>query len=100
MSRFLHFVLLVRVILYRDYPVGDRALLQLLFSCSAFSSNPTQRNLRISMTISLEAVGACLAGVSMMIYSRALAFIARSFAGVAACNFCCGCVSHHIIAQT
>ena len=31
MSRFLHFVLLVRVILYRDYPVGDRALLQLLF---------------------------------------------------------------------
>jgi hypothetical protein len=30
-SRFLQFVLLVRVILYRDYPVGDRALFQFLF---------------------------------------------------------------------
>jgi hypothetical protein len=37
------------------------------------------------MTISLEAVGACLAGVSMIILSRVLAFIATSFAGVAAC---------------
>ena len=39
-----------------------------------FSSNPTQRNLRITLTISLDAVGACLAGISMIVLSRVLAF--------------------------
>src|SRR5215475_5483131 len=38
-------------------------------SCSAFSSNPTQRNLRMSLTISLDAAGVCFAGISM-IFSR------------------------------
>jgi hypothetical protein len=41
----------------------------------------------MSMTISLEAVGVCLAGVSMIVLSRVLAFIAPSFARGA---FCCG----------
>jgi hypothetical protein len=100
MSPFLRFVLLVRVNLYRDYLSVTARCSSSFSGRSAFSFNPTQRNLRISMTISLEAVGVCLAGVSMIILSRVLAFIATSFAGLAASNFCCGCVSHHIIAQT
>jgi hypothetical protein len=48
----------------------------------------------------MQAVGACLAGVSMIVLSRILAFAAPSFAGFAACNLRGGCVSHHIIAQT
>jgi mono/diheme cytochrome c family protein len=47
-------------------------------SCSAFSSNPTQRNLRMSLTISLDAVDVCLGGISMIVLSHILAFIAPS----------------------
>ena len=35
---------------------------------------PRQRNLRMSLTISLDAMGACLAGISMTIPSRVFAF--------------------------
>jgi hypothetical protein len=76
MSRFLYFVCISPSHLVSRLPHGDRALLQLIFYCFAFSSNPAQRNLRISMAISLEAVGACLAGVFMIILARVLAFIA------------------------
>ena len=48
-------------------------------SCSAFSSNPAQRNLRMSMIISLEAVGVCFAGVSMIAVSLVLAFVSTSY---------------------
>jgi hypothetical protein len=44
--------------------------------------------LRMSMTISLEAVGVCLPGVSMIVLSRALAFVAPSSARGAASFFC------------
>jgi hypothetical protein len=36
------------------------------------------------MTKSLQEVGACLAGVSIIVLSRVLAFVALSFAGLAA----------------
>jgi hypothetical protein len=39
------------------------------------------------MTISLEAMGACLAGVSIIVFSRVLAFTALSFADLAASLF-------------
>ena len=42
-------------------------------------SNPTQRNLRMSLTISLDEVGACLATVSIIVLSRVLVLIAPSY---------------------
>ena len=57
-------------------------------SCSAFSSNPTQRNLRMSLTISLDAAGVCFAGISMIVLALVLAFIALCAADVAASNVC------------
>src|SRR6516164_1359364 len=44
-------------------------------SCSAFSSNPTQRNFRVSLTISLDAAGVCFAGISMIVFARVLALL-------------------------
>jgi hypothetical protein len=52
------------------------------------------------MTKSLQEVGACLPGVSMIVLSRVLGFIAPSFAGVAAFNLRYGCVWHDISALT
>ena len=48
-------------------------------SCLALSSNPTQRNLRMSLTISLDDVGACLATVSIIVLSRVLVLVAPSY---------------------
>jgi hypothetical protein len=45
-------------------------------SCSAFSSNPAQRNLRMSLTISLDAGALCFAGFSMTVLARVLTSIA------------------------
>ena len=47
---------LVRLTRYRDYRVRDCVPLWLFLCCCAFSSNPTQRNLRMSLTISPDAV--------------------------------------------
>ena len=45
-------------------------------SCTAFSSNPAQRNLQMSLTISLDAGALCFAGFSMTVLARVLTSIA------------------------
>jgi hypothetical protein len=56
-------------------------------SCTAFSSNPAQRNLQMSLTISLDAGALCFVRFSMTVLARVLASIALRFAGVAAPTF-------------
>ena len=68
-------------------------------SCLALSSNPTQRNLRMSLTISLDDdVGACLATVSIIVLSRVL--VAPSYSWRRSLQPLLRPRSQHIVAQT